>query len=1245
MSRPAWMTEDLEEEWVEPESSEGGSGTGDISQRSQRSRRSYGDSRAQRSPHVYGSVRVATSSAASGSDFGGSMRERSVRDLLESGEGAKRKAQAPTEEGGAPGTAISLSPDGSPITGTFLVREDVAPEPLKVAPAAFGLKKSGVKNFFSPLALERMFEPPSPPADAKPPAEYESSPSPPTSNTASTNTNQVNTAPTTTTSTTPTSLALSKSPSPGSSTSSPHTSPVRPMAHGLSHSPSPSTESSSASMSFEPSPSAGRGPLGTFRLPRNPHAPLRPSRLSESHLVKPYASFEADETTSSRSSLPKDVLGDISEHITPATSEGPARTSVSPSITELMGAEDDEERLTNDFDFGDDELVIEDDIDAEDADGELDSILDHTASDIGGSSRTPQGSLALPQQEPQKSPEARTQPAPKTVPERPKLGTEPDEIVDTDIPGLALFDGRKLSACYQFTFPDPRRDNMAQANDTPRKKTREDRKREREEERERRNATRALLHPHNALRSTTPDVDVESLSSSRSSFAEEQDRSQSPYNENSTNQSNEAQPSRATSRATLSRDDQRTPSPNFLPPRDPRLKLFHFHYDTFTRDHLSALVDSIAVGSVGSSPSIKLNTMEFRAEDPRGLSTPSDAVRYAKKIKLTPPEEYSDWDEDSAEEDQGQAEHLQGATHEPTEDNNQYLRPPSTVRNYAADARNLMLAMRAARSIDGDSAASATQQEEHEPDMSIESSGTDYRRQGADLMAQIRGEMSDEEGDGSGSLRDGSVRDGSVSVRGGSMVIRSPAVTLAELSTRLRSGREADQDSIRQLSTSIRAMRLGSQDPLPSNADSRRFGGSSTMVDATTEGSGAGIDRVGLPQPPTIMISTAVTPDPPRLQLRSGLRQVSSETRRIQSQVSVSAPTHSHLEPQHPSTSPAREDMSRFVSSSTAYTKTTTCSAESFVKHPGPPASLLSHSGSGVRQIAPTDLPAEALPDRIGKMVYDREAMRWRQEVVDGNWSEGSEDPFKDFDSFLSGAEADRSDDEGSAPMEEDDEQEHEQEELVEQAADDDTPHFDATLEPVGLSVVEELPESGFEFDSETIGGQSTVIAESPPNVKADITSLPQPSEPTPIAQPAPLSIPKRRLPELDVDTSGYETTTSRMPLRPALKSASSTPAPSAPPSRQSTVDPITPMPDPAKNRRSVSFSDGRTTGKIRGLVAREESESESMSEVTSLTLTPPQSDYSPSSRMRRIGNLLDELEDDSVLRSLSIAPGNQSSG
>ncbi|KAG8694685.1 hypothetical protein FRC08_008320 [Ceratobasidium sp. 394] len=335
--------------------------------------------------------------------------------------------------------------------------------------------------------------------------------------------------------------------------------------------------------------------------------------------------------------------------------------------------------------------------------------------------------------------------------------------------------------------------------------------------------------------------------------------------------------------------------------------------------------------------------------------------------------------------------------------------------------------------------------------------------------------------------------------------------------------------------------------------------------------------------------------------------------------------------------------MNRFVSSSTVHTKSTVRSAESFVKHPGPPASILSHSGSGVRQIAPADLPAEALPDRIGKMIYDRQAMRWRQEVVDGDLSDGSEDPFKDFDSFLSGGGGNQSDDEGSAPMEEDDEQE--QEEPVEQPTYDDTPDFEATLEePVGLSVVEELPESGFEHDSEVVGDQSTANVGSLPNVKMDVAPS-ELSEPMPKPLPSIAPPSKPRFPNLGPDTSGYEATTSKIPLRPALKSASATPTPSGPSSRQGTADPTTPMPDTAKNRRSVSFSDGRLTGKIRGLVARDESESESPSEVASLTLTPPQSDYSPSSRMKRIGNLLDELEDDSMLASLSIAPGNQSSG
>lgn len=60
---------------------------------------------------------------------------------------------------------------------------------------------------------------------------------------------------------------------------------------------------------------------------------------------------------------------------------------------------------------------------------------------------------------------------------------------------------------------------------------------------------------------------------------------------------------------------------------DPRLKLFHFKYDTFTRDHLGALADSIAEkGSPGDSE-------ENADEEPVWRST--------KRIKLSPPEDVS----------------------------------------------------------------------------------------------------------------------------------------------------------------------------------------------------------------------------------------------------------------------------------------------------------------------------------------------------------------------------------------------------------------------------------------------------------------------------------------------------------------------------------------------------------------------------------------------------------------------------
>ncbi|CAE6421654.1 unnamed protein product [Rhizoctonia solani] len=674
MSRPAWMTDELEEEWVEPEwedEGDGNSGTG-----SQRSRRSIGS--AGRATQVYGSVRIGRLSPIPGSDNSSSMKERSIRGLLQGDDGKRNKGLS-IQPGSTSGSSSS---EVSPVVGTFLVREDVVQEPLKAAPAA--LKKSAAKNFFAPLALERMFEPPSPPAGVtqfgsqppesksqpeaqpqsqlQPPSPVSAQPQPYSVSpirviTSSTSTDSRAPISTSSPSTSPTSFAPSKHPSPGNTTPSPHNTPVNENAH----TPSPGSSSSSLS-AFSPSPSAGRGPLGTFRLPHR-HAPLRPSRLSESHLVKPYASFEADDSSQSSVSVSKDILADMSnlQHEEKPFGSDP-ETSHSGKIPKLI-PEDDEDFLNNDLDFGDDELVVGDDGDGDgdEGDGDADSILDVTSSDVGKQLEQEVAKVQTPQPQ-----EASSNTTAKT-----------DEIIDTDIPGLSLFDGRKLSANYRFTFAVPR-NNGADPATQPRekaqaKKSKEERRREREAERERRNATRALFHPHNALRSITPDLGTDSRSSSRaSSYMDDL-----PL-----------------------REGYRTPSPGMLANRDPRLKLFQFHYDTFTRDHLSALVDSIAVGSVGSSPSIQqLNTMEFRGDDPRALSTPSDAVRYAKKIKLTPPEDFSDWDgERSGEEpmdgEEGEDE-VEGSHHHSLARGN----------NYANAARNLMQAMREARSVDGESAA------------------------------------------------------------------------------------------------------------------------------------------------------------------------------------------------------------------------------------------------------------------------------------------------------------------------------------------------------------------------------------------------------------------------------------------------------------------------------------------------------------------------------------------------------------
>jgi hypothetical protein len=81
------------------------------------------------------------------------------------------------------------------------------------------------------------------------------------------------------------------------------------------------------------------------------------------------------------------------------------------------------------------------------------------------------------------------------------------------------------------------------------------------------------------------------------------------------------------------------PPHNVAPSTDPRLRLFQFQYDTYTREHLSALVDSIAINTPSGTGTTATPT-SFNQRLSR-VSEVSDAavmshIRSTKRLKLSP---------------------------------------------------------------------------------------------------------------------------------------------------------------------------------------------------------------------------------------------------------------------------------------------------------------------------------------------------------------------------------------------------------------------------------------------------------------------------------------------------------------------------------------------------------------------------------------------------------------------------------
>lgn len=148
-----------------------------------------------------------------------------------------------------------------------------------------------------------------------------------------------------------------------------------------------------------------------------------------------------------------------------------------------------------------------------------------------------------------------------------------DEIEHSDIPGLTHFAGRKRSATFQFTFLVPR---------TP------------------------------VARNVDPNVStrISPANPSPNPLAHQTPKTTWRY----TNDEDEREEDHG--------DNEETNEP---PGGDPQLKLFRFKYDTYTRDHLGALADSIAIKDGGNE------SRESGDEEPVWRST--------KRIKLSPKDE------------------------------------------------------------------------------------------------------------------------------------------------------------------------------------------------------------------------------------------------------------------------------------------------------------------------------------------------------------------------------------------------------------------------------------------------------------------------------------------------------------------------------------------------------------------------------------------------------------------------------
>ncbi|WRT64124.1 uncharacterized protein IL334_001053 [Kwoniella shivajii] len=382
---------------------------------------------------------------------------------------------------------------------------------------------------------------------------------------------------------------------------------------------------------------------------------------------------------------------------------------------------------------------------------------------------------------------------------------------------------------------------------------------------------------------------------------------------------------------------------------NPGLRLFRSTYDTYTREHLSALVDSIAIEPSPSPPTMPsargLNEWSPAADNSASpsasgsRSTPSSGslssdARSSKRLRLSPPSPpkrvpgLRDWGA------QGKAmmDKIRGRD---TAD--ETTTSASRSRTTASDAQDQQLdegptidyaALPPTPPLDQPLSRLPIDRATHRSNPSTTSSA--YLRAAEDIMARIKSRKVSESASGVES---------SPNAIGGRRILS-----------------ESDENQMWEEGgdeySKSRSKPKSKTGPSPRRM-LRRLSASEEIKRVTEADSGSSDEqplRTSLPRP--------------RQQLEERRPTSRASTDNTMGESQLPAPFNA-------------DDLNRYMSTSTHATSTTV--STSFVKHRGPKAAA--GPGHGLRMIRPDDIQG-VVPDRIGKMRFDRAGMRWVREEL-----------------------------------------------------------------------------------------------------------------------------------------------------------------------------------------------------------------------------------------------------------------------